>query len=323
MRRLAHGLVAAFILTALPLPTTGPASAADAPIEVVASFSILADFARAVGGERVKVTALVGPGGDAHVFEPRPADAASLAAADLVIVNGLGFEGFLPRLVAASGATAPVVEASKGAALVAAGEDAHAHGEHETHSADEAHGPEATAARAPDPHAWQSVPNAKVYVRNIADALCAADAAGCDAYRANAATYSATLDMLDRDLRAAVAAIPPERRTIITSHDAFGYLAHEYGLTFLAPEGVSTASEASAADVAALIRQVREDRASAIFVETVSDRRLIERIAAETGLRVGGELFSDALSAPDGPAATYLDMMRHNIRAIAGAVGGS
>lgn len=291
-------------------------------LKVVASFSVIEDFARNVGGDRVVITTLVGPDGDAHVYEPKPADAASVISADVVLVNGLQFEGFLQRLVEASGTKAPVVELTKGAEVLKASEEEHHHGEEdgegEQHAGEDGHDHGAF-----DPHAWQSVHNAEVYVKNIADAFCAVDAAGCDTYKANAAAYGEKLEALDGEIRAAVEGIPAEKRTIITSHDAFGYFEHEYGLRFLAPEGVSTESEASAADVAALIRQVREDKASAIFVENVTNPRLVEQIASETGLKVGGSLYSDALSAADGPAATYIDMMRHNITTIRGAILGS
>ena len=207
-------------------------------------------------------------------------------------------------------------------------ENHHGEGEHKEaedgHDAEEEHvGEDGHDHGAFDPHAWQSVHNAEIYVKNIADAFCAADAAGCDTYKANAAVYGEKLEALDQEIKAAVEGIPAEKRTIITSHDAFGYFEHEYGIRFLAPEGVSTESEASAADVAALIRQIREDKASAIFVENISNPRLVEQIAGETGLKVGGSLFSDALSAADGPAATYIDMMRHNITTIKGAILGS
>ena len=290
---------------------TFPGIALAEGLRVVASFSIIGDFARNVGGDRVTIITLVGPDGDAHAYEPKPADAAAVSAADVVLVNGLQFEGFLQRLVEASGTKAPIAELARGAEVLKASEDGEHAGE-ESHN----HG-------GYDPHAWQSVHNAEVYVKNIADAFCAADAAGCDTYRANAAAYGEKLEALDAEIRAAVADVPAEKRTIITSHDAFGYFEHEYGIRFLAPEGVLTESEASAADVAALIRQIREDKASAIFVETISNPRLVEQIASETGLTVGGSLYSDALSAADGPAATYIDMMRHNITTIKGAILGS
>lgn len=330
-------------VSALALSQVAVASAEN--LKVVASFSIIADFAKNVGGDRVDITTLVGPDGDAHVYEPRPADAAAVSAADVVLVNGLQFEGFLQRLVEASGTKAPVVELTKGGEVLksagddhhhdhdAAAEAKHEEGEDHAHEEDEGHGREEAHADEEghglhhhgefDPHAWHSVHNAEVYVKNIADAFCAADAAGCDAYKANAEAYGEKLEALEEEINAAVAAIPQDKRTIITSHDAFNYFEHEYGLKFLAPEGVSTESEASAADVATLIRQVREDKASAIFVENITNPRLIEQIASETGIKVGGTLYSDALSDESGPAATYIDMMKHNITTIKGAVSGS
>jgi zinc/manganese transport system substrate-binding protein len=316
----------AAVASALTL-VTGTVSASAEPLKVIASFSIIEDLAKNVGGDRVEIITLVGPDGDAHVYEPKPADAAAVSAADVVLVNGIGFEGFLPRLIEASSTKAPVVELSKGVTpLKAAEEHDHEH-EHEHKPGEADHDHEHEEAHHHhgefDPHAWQSVPNVKIYVKNIAEALCAADAAGCDTYKKNAAAYDAKLSALDQEVRDAISAIPEDKRTVITSHDAFGYFQNAYGLTFLAPEGVSTESEASAADVAALIRQTKEDKASAIFVENITNPRLIEQIASETGLRVGGELYSDALSTADGPAATYVDMIRHNVSTIKGAILGS
>ncbi len=267
-------------------------------LKVVASFSILGDMASIVGGDKVTVTTLVGPDSDAHVYEPKPADAAAMAAADVVLINGLGFEGFIERLASASGTKATIATASKGVETIA--------GEH----------------GGVDPHAFQSVPNARIYVANIAAAFCAVDGAGCNVYKANAAVYDQQLVALDKDIREAAAAIPQGKRTVITSHDAFGYLAHEYGLVFLAPEGISTDSEASAADVARLIDQIRAEKASALFVENISDPRLVNQISAETGIKVGGALYSDALSKPEGPAGTYIKLMRHNIATLKGAISG-
>ncbi|WP_159718696.1 zinc ABC transporter substrate-binding protein AztC [Geminicoccus flavidas] len=322
IRRHLLGLAALGILAA----ASNQASATDQHLKVVASFSIIADFAKNVGGDRIGITSLVGPNGDAHVYEPKPADAIAVGAADVVLVNGLQFEGFLRRLVEASGTTAAVVELTKGVELLRNAEEDHQHDHDDTtggheHGHEDAHGHHHHGEF--DPHAWQSVPNAEIYVANIADAFCAADAAGCDAYRANAQAYGEQLKALDVEIRAAMAELPEDKRTVITSHDAFGYFKHEYGLTFLAPEGVSTESEASAADVAALIRQIKEDKASAIFMENIANSKLIEQIARETGLTIGGELYSDALSDHSGPAATYIDMMRYNMTTIKGASLGS
>lgn len=329
----------ATLFSVITLTTATALPAAAEPLKVVASFSIISDFAKNVGGDRIDLTTLVGPNGDAHVYEPKPADAAIMSEADVVLVNGLHFEGFLKRLVDASGTKATVVELAKGVETLDTEEEeaGHKHG-HEDHADDHAHdgdkqeahdhdhGHDAHAGHdhGPiDPHAFQSIANARIYVKNVADAFCTADAAGCDAYKANAAAYTEKLDALETEVKEAVAAIPADKRTVITSHDAFGYFEREYGIAFLAPEGISTEAEASAADVAKLIRQVREDKAAAIFVENITNQRLIEQISNETGLKIGGTLYSDALSDADGPAATYIDMMRNNVLTIKGAVLGS
>ena len=267
-----------------------------ARLNVVASFSILGDFVRTVGGDRVNVTTLVGPDGDVHVYTPAPADAKKIADAKLVIINGLGLEGWLPRLVQSSGSKAAVVAATKGIAPRQLGSDA-------------------------DPHAWQSVVNAKTYVANIRDALGAADPANAEVYRANAEAYLAKLDELDREVREAVAQIPPSHRKVISTHNAFGYFADAYGIEFIAPLGVSTESEASARDIAGIITQVRSGKIPAVFLENISDPRLIRRIAAETGARIGGTLYSDSLTSEKGDAPTYIDMVRHNIKALTSALG--
>ena len=276
-------------------------------IKILASFSILGDFVRNVGGDRVEVVSLVGPEDDAHVYAPTPADARRVAGARLMVINGLGFEGWIDRLVQSSGSRAVPVVASKGIRPLSE-PDGHGQG-HATHRHD-----------GPDPHAWQDVGNARIYVANIRDALAAADPAHRGVYAANAAAYLEKLNALDKEIRAAIDRIPAERRKVITSHDAFGYFEHAYGLTFLAPQGVSTESEPSAADVARIIRQVRKDRIPALFLEKFTDPRLMERIAQETGARLGARVYSDSLSPPDGPAGTYIDMMRHNIRAFSTAL---
>ncbi len=273
-------------------------AAAQTKLKVVATFSILADLARNVGGDRVEVASLVGPNGDAHVYAPSPADARTLGSADLIIVNGLGFEGWMERLIKASGSKAPVVVASRGVQPLRDGSHV-------------------------DPHAWQSVANAKLYVANIRDALAAADPAGKPDYEVHARDYLARLDALDAEVRAAVAKIPPERRRIITTHDAFGYFAAAYGLQFIAPEGVATDAEASAKDVAAIISQIKAQKVPAVFLENITDPRLLKRIAEETGARIGGTVFSDALSAANGPAPTYIDLMQNNIRQFSAALASS
>jgi zinc/manganese transport system substrate-binding protein len=293
------GYVMAFLLA-----LAAPAAAQSERPKVVASFSILADFVKNVGGDRIELSTLVGPDGDAHVYAPTPADGRRLAEAKVVFVNGLKFEGWINRLVKSSGTKAALIEAAKGVTTVAE-EGGHGHGH--------GHG-------AVDPHAWQSVANARIYVANVRDALIAADPAGKSTYEANASAYLQKLDALDQEVKAAVARIPADRRRIITSHDAFAYFEKAYGLDFVAPQGVSTEAEASAKDVARIIQQIRKEKIGAVFFENVTDPRLVERIAKETGARIGEQLYSDALSRENGPAATYIDMMRHNIRAISTAL---
>jgi zinc/manganese transport system substrate-binding protein len=320
------------LASAAALAFAAPAFAQE-KLNVIATFSILGDIVANVGGDRVEVTTLVGPDGDAHVFQPAPADAQAVAGAQVIVANGLGFEGWMDRLVEASGTKATIISASEGIAPIAFGEEKHDHAEGEAHDHDhaegEAHdhdhakeeaGHEGHDHGAFDPHAWQSVTNVAIYVGNIERGLAAADPAGAEIYKVNAAAYLAELDALDAEIRAAVAALPEDRRTVVTSHDAFGYFAADYGLTFVAPQGVSTEAEASAQDVAALITQIREAGIAAVFVENIADRRLLDQIAAETGAAIGGTLYSDALSAADGPAATYLDMMRHNLGQLTGAL---
>lgn len=288
-----------------------PARAETTRLSVVATFSIIGDFARRVGGERIELRTLVGPNGDAHVYEPRPADAVALARADIVLVNGLMFEGFLSRLIEASGTTAPVIELTDGAEILSDPEGGHYH----------YYGDRAVFHEAPyDAHAWQSVANAKVYVENIARAFCEADTEGCAIYEENAQTYLVELAALDEEIRQAVDVLPEDRRVVVVAHNAFRYFEHAYGVSFLAPQGVSTESEASAADVASLIREIRERRAAAVFAENIADARLVEQIAAEAGLSLGGTLYSDALSQPDGPAPTYVELMRHNVATITRAL---
>ncbi|MBH5384746.1 metal ABC transporter solute-binding protein, Zn/Mn family [Bradyrhizobium diversitatis] len=279
-------------------------------LNVVASFSIIGDFARHVGGDRIDLRSLVGANGDPHVYEPRPGDVRTIAAADIVLVNGLQFEGFLRRLIEASRTKAPVVELTKGIQLLRSREQAHSQGQpgHHHHHGDY------------DPHAWQAVPNARVYVKNIAKAFCSVDPSSCKTYETNAKVFDASLTALDAEIRATIASIPPHKRVVMTAHEAFGYFAHEYGLTFLAPEGLSTDTEASASGIASLIRQIKQDNVSAVFVENITDPRLVQRIATETGAKMAGELYSDALSGPDGPAATYVDMMKHNASTIRKAI---
>ncbi|WP_339028717.1 metal ABC transporter substrate-binding protein [Bradyrhizobium symbiodeficiens] len=282
------------ILFCVLLLAASPLRAAER-LNVVASFSILGDFVRTIGGDRVNVTTLVGPDSDVHVYTPAPSDAKRIADAKLVVVNGLGLEGWLPRLVQSSGSKATVVTASAGITPLKLGSAA-------------------------DPHAWQSVPNAKVYATDIANALAVAAPDDAEFFRAQAKAYLEKLETLDREVREAVAKIPPDRRKVISTHDAFGYFSAEYGIRFIAPLGVSTETEPSARDIAAIIGQIKAQKIPAVFLENISDDRLIRRIAAETSSKVGGTLISDGLTGEKGPAPTYIDMVRHNIKALTSAL---
>jgi len=303
-------ILLAFSAAALaPAVTASRASAqAAAPMPVVATFSILADFVKQVGGDRIALTTLVAPGADAHVYSPTPADARALAAARLIFVNGLGFEGWVNRLIRSSGTKATIVTATAGIRPIRA-EKSHGHS-HAGHD----HGEN-------DPHAWQSVSNAKVYVANVLSALSAADPAGKDTYEANAKAYTASLDALERDMRSGLGALPAERRKIITSHDAFRYFEQAYGVTFISPRGLSTSAEPTPQAVGRIIRQIRAEKIPAVFLENISDQRLMKRIADETGARIGGTLHSDALTPAGGPATTYIEMMRYNLRQLTTALG--
>jgi zinc/manganese transport system substrate-binding protein len=280
-------LLAALLL----LPCAAWAENPDKP-RVVASFSILGDFVREIGGDKVDLQILVGPNGDVHAFQPSPANAQALKKAKLIVVNGLGLEGFIPRLIASSGSKASVVVASQGVKTIDGEED---------------------GKKGVDPHAWQNIANAKIYAANIRDGLSAADPADAVFFRDRTEKFLARLDATEARVRAGVAEIPEKNRRIVTTHDAFGYFAAAYGFEFNAPQGISADSEPSAKDIARRIAQIKREKIPAVFLENISDPRLMKRIGEESGAKIGGELFSDALSGGDGPAPTYIDMMNHNM----------
>lgn len=284
---------------------------ASARLNVIASFSILGDMAKNIGQDRITLRTIVGPDSDAHVYEPTPADAIAMAKADVILINGLQFEGFISRLIQASESKAPVTEATKGAEIIRDPAGGHYH----------FYNGKAVFHAAPfDPHAWQSLSNAHIYVKNIAAAFCAADKNGCETYQANAKAYEEKLTRLGVTINDAIARIPASRRTAVVGHNAFRYFEQDHGIHFLSPQGVSTESEASAADVAGILRQIKENQAAAVFAENISNPRLVEQIASEAGLPVAGVLYSDALSGRQGPAPTYIDMMQHNVNTIVSAL---
>jgi zinc/manganese transport system substrate-binding protein len=272
----------------------GQAQAAD-KLAVTASFSILGDLVRVVGGDRVAVTTLVGPDQDAHAFEPKPSDVKTILASKLVVNNGLGFEPWASKLAQSAGYKGPVLLASKGVKPRTMQEDGHT----ET-----------------DPHAWQNPENVVVYARNIAAALSKVDPQGAASYQARSDAFIQELQTLDQWAKEQFAGIAPAKRKVITSHDAFGYFAAHYGVTFLAPQGVSTEAEPSAKQVAQLIRQIKREKIRAVFVENMGNPKLIAQLSKDAGATLGASLYADALSAADQPGATYLQMMRHNVREL-------
>lgn len=268
-------------------------------INVVTSFTVLADMAKQVGGKHVKVTSLVGPDGDPHSFEPSPKDSVALSHADVVIVSGLGMEGWMDRLVNASGYKGKIVVASQGV---------------DTRSMEE------DGKTITDPHAWNSAENGSIYASNILQALIAADPQDASEIRQGGEDYITRLKLLDSWAKTRFEAIPKARRHVLTSHDAFGYFGKAYGVTFLAPVGISTEAQASASDVAALIKQLKVQHIKTYFIENQTDPRLVQQIAAASGAKPGGELYPEALSAADGPAATYEMAFKHNVETIASSM---
>lgn len=263
-------------------------------LQVVTSFSILADMTQEVGGEHIQITNLVGPDADAHTYEPTPDDAKALLSAKLIIKNGLGFEPWLDRLVTSTETSAPVISASRGVIPRSLDEE---------------------GETVPDPHAWHNLANAELYVRNIAKALETADPAHKADYERNSQAYLKKIYALLADAKAKLGALPPGNRRIVTSHDAFGYLGQAYGIEFIAPQGLSTEREPSAADVAALITQIRQAKVKAVFMENIKDARLLKQIAAESGAHIGGTLYSDALAA-SGPASSFIGLFEYNLNTL-------
>jgi len=318
MRKLYRPLLSVITVSSLLLSTPIAQANPAPPIEVVASFSILANITKEVGGPLVNVTSLVGPDADSHVFNPSPADAKSLARAQVVVINGLGFEGWIDRLVKSSGFKGALVVASHGVkpldfkdetkSNAPEQKDSHKHDHKHNHAKDD-HG-------AVDPHAWQDLKNGKIYAENIRAALVAVMPAARDEINARAQRYIDQIDALDQASRVRLAAVPEAQRRVISSHDAFGYFAQAYDVEFFAAQGWSTEREVSAADMAAVIREIRKDQVRALFVENMSDPRLMQRVSEETGVRIGGKLYSDALSAPGTGADTYLKMFSSNVNTI-------
>jgi zinc/manganese transport system substrate-binding protein len=289
-------------LIAIALLLLLPALAQADPLPVVVSFSVLGDMVRQVGGEDVAVTVLVGPDSDSHVYEPSPSDTRRLAAARLFVVNGLGLEGWMPRLIDSAGFKGRVVTVTDGITPLQLTE---------------------AGKMAPDPHAWQDLANGRIYARNIATALAEADPDHAAAYAQRAAAYDAELAVLDDWVKAEIGSVPPERRKIVTTHDAFQYFGHAYGVAFEAPVGMNEESEPDARAVAALIRQIRQEHIRALFIENMTDPRLLDQLARETGTKPAGSLLADALSKPGEGGETYVALFRRNVPAMVAAMMGN
>lgn len=313
-----RGILVALMMPMLALtaPLTARASQTQSPLKVVATFSILADMVKQVGGDEVSVVSLVGPDADAHVFNPSPTDAKALAQADVVVMNGLGFEGWIERLIKSSGFKGQLVVASKGikpleleaephdqAKEKQAAQSKHTHDHHHDHEGQ-------------DPHAWQNLRNGMIYAKNIQQALVKARPQSQAVIDAQAKTYIDQMSELDQQAKAKLRQIPPDDRRILSSHDAFEYFAQAYGVKFFGLQGWTTDREASAADMAKLVREIRRDKVRALFVENMSDPRLLQRVAEEAGVKIGGKLYSDSLSPPGSAADTYLKMFSYNVNQI-------
>lgn len=264
---------------------------AGAPVKVVASFSILGDMVRQVTGDLAEVTTIVGPDADAHVYTPSTADAKSVAHAEIIFVNGLGFETWSQTLIETSGTKAEVFVATDGITPLIVDDEI-------------------------DPHAWNSLENGMHYVANIADSMAETDPENAETYKANARAYTVRLMELHNHALARFKRFPTDQCIVVTSHDAFGYLEADYGITFLAPVGIDTEAEPSARDLAKLIDRLKLVGAGALFVENITTPSLIQQIARETGIQMGGRLFSDALSERGGPATSYEEMFKHNLETL-------
>lgn len=309
---LALSLAAPWVAPRLARPARAQGAA---PLPVVASFSILGDMVRQIGGDAVAAHVIAGPDVDAHSFQPRPSDAQALRGAGLLVRNGLGFDAWVDRLARSAGYAGPVATATEGLTPRRL-EGGHGHGH--SHGHGHGHGGQAAA----DPHAWQDLRHGRHYAGVIAAALAAADPARADLHRARGEAYQARLAALDAWVREEIGRVPEARRRVVTSHDAFGYFAEAYGVRFLAPQGVSTDAEPSAAQVARLIRTLKAENITAVFLENMANPATLRRLAAEAGITVQGRLYADALSPPGGPAPSYEAMFRHNVGLLVPAMLG-
>jgi len=286
-------------------PGAGYASAPSQPLRVLAVETFLADMAQNVAGDRLQVQALLPIGADPHGYEPTPADVVRVAECDLLIVNGAGFEGFIQQLLASAGGQHRVIEASAGLTSRSP-RPGEATGDH----------PEG------DPHFWLDPNNAIHYVENIRDGLSQADPGGAAIYAWNAESYVAQLRTLDQWVVEQVRQVPPERRLLVTNHESFGYYADRYGFQVIGTivPSVSSGASPSAQQLARLVERIKATGAPVIFLETGTNPQLAQQVARETGVAVVTGLHTHSVTAPGGPAPTYVEMIRYNTRAIVEAL---
>jgi zinc/manganese transport system substrate-binding protein len=274
-------------------------------LQVIASFSIIGDMVKQVGGDKVEVTTLVGPNGDVHLFEPSPEDAKNIANADIIFVNGLGMEGWLDRLISSSGYDGQVVELAKNVKTINISEK------------------KDDKPAVADPHAWQDISNGKIYIDNIRNALVKRDKKNAKVYEQNAQKYIVRLSDLNSWVKNEINKVPSGKRKVITSHDSFRYFAEAYDIEFFAPQGISSDSQPSAGDMAKLEDQMLRKEIKAVFFENMTDQRLTRQLEKDVGAKIGGVLYSDALSEPTGPAGTYFDMFKNNVPKLVTAMKGN
>jgi ABC-type Zn uptake system ZnuABC Zn-binding protein ZnuA len=291
------------ILLIAALLAAHPGRAAE-PIAVVATFSVVGDMLANVGGDHVRITTIVGPDGDCELYQPTVADVAHVAAARAVFLNDLNeeFEPWLEPLLKQAEFHGAKIVVSRGVRTLTAEEEHPVSGR-----------PLPTAI---DQHAWLDPRNGAVYVRNIAEALARLDAANAADYRARAADYTKQIQALDDWARKELAEVPAGKRRALSSHDSLQYIANAYGITLLSVVGWTNKAEPSAAELAKLARQVRSQRVKALFLDSITDPRAIQRIAAETGASIGGTMYADSLSPPGGAADSYLKMLQHDVATL-------
>ncbi|WP_100152618.1 metal ABC transporter substrate-binding protein [Snodgrassella alvi] len=271
-----------------------------APLPVITSFSILGDVTRQIGGERVQVRSLIGNDQDAHMYQLVSKDLRDMRSARLILLNGLGLEP-LSLQRAAQQSRVPLATVTQGIQPLMMADDGHHHHQQT------------------DPHIWNDPVLMQTYARNVAGALIKVDPQGKAYYQQRLAAYQRQLAELNNWATKIFNAVPADKRKVLTGHDAFAYMAKRYSIQFIAPQGVSTEAEPSARQVAAIISQIRRENIKAIFIENIKNPKMVQRIASETQTKISGRLYSDALSN-GAPAATYIDMFRFNVNALAAAM---